>query len=76
MIDDDETPIYPVLGFTLAVIDGAVALRIEYAATREQYEARDGEVQQYVMTPANAVEIGRAMVETGELVRGLNLPHN
>lgn len=68
MTDDDDAPLYPLIGFTLAIVDGAVALRVEYAATREQYESREGETQQYVMTPENAVEIGRALVETGELL--------
>lgn len=69
MIDDEDAPLYPVIGFTLAVVDGAVALRFEYASTREQYEARAGETQQFVMTPDNAVEIGRAMIETGGLAQ-------
>ena len=69
MIDDDDAPLYPVLGYNLAVVDGAVVVRIEYATTRDQYEAREGETQQYVMAPENAVEIGRALVETGELAQ-------
>lgn len=68
MIDDDDAPAYPVLGYNLAVVDGAVVVRIEYATTREQYASREGETQQYVMTPENAVEIGRSLVETARLV--------
>lgn len=69
MIDDTDAPVYPVIGYTLAVVDGAVVVRIEYATTREEYASRKGETQQYVMTPENAVEIGRALVETGELTQ-------
>jgi hypothetical protein len=63
MIDDDE-PAFPVLGYTLAVV-----VRFEYATTRAEYSSREGETEQYVMTPANAAEIGRALVETGELAQ-------
>ena len=44
-----------------------MAVRFEYAATREQYASREGETQHYVMTPENAVEIGRALMEAGGL---------
>lgn len=67
MTDDDDAPLFPLIGFTVAIVDGAVALRMEFAATREQYATREGETQQYVMTPENAVEIGRALVETGQM---------
>lgn len=69
MTDEDDAPVYPVIGYTLAVVDGAVVIRVEYATTRAEYECREGETQQYVMTPDNAVEIGRALMETGELAQ-------
>ena len=58
----------PVLGFTAAVIDGAVLLKIEYAATREEYRAGLGETQQFVMMPDAAIAIGAALLERGEML--------
>lgn len=68
MTDDEDRPLYPLIAFTLAVVEGAVVARFEFATTREEYASREGETQQYVMTPENAVEIGRALMETGQLV--------
>jgi hypothetical protein len=70
MIDEESAPLYPVIGFTIGVIDGVVAFRIEYAGTKAQYEAQAGEAQQFVMAPGAAVELGQALLERGELARG------
>jgi len=64
----DQSDILPVLGFTAAVIDGAVLLKIEYATNREGYRAGLGETQQFVMMPEAAVSIGAALLERGELL--------
>lgn len=69
MIDDDA-PLYPLLGFTAGVIDGAVALRFDFATCREDYSAGEGESQQFVMTPEAAIEIGKALQERGALALG------
>jgi hypothetical protein len=58
----------PVLGFTAAVIDGAVSLKIKYATTRDGYRSGRGETQQFVMTPEAAVSIGAALIERGEML--------
>lgn len=63
----DDAPLYPLIGFTLAMVDGAVALELEIATDREGYEKREGSVIGTVMTPENAVEIGKALMETGQL---------
>lgn len=69
MTEDDDAPLYPLIGFTIGLVDGAVAVRFEYASSRAEWQSRAGESQQYVMTPENAVEIGRALVQTGELAQ-------
>jgi len=65
--DEKDAPLYPLIGFTAGIVDGAVALELEVATDREDYEKREGSVVATVMTPAAAIEIGKALVERGEL---------
>lgn len=67
MIDDDDEPLYPLLGFTAGVVAGAVALRLDFATCKEDYASGEGESQQFVMTPEAAIEIGKALQERGAL---------
>lgn len=67
MIDEETAPLYPLLGYTVGVIDGAVAVRLEFATTREQYASRYGEMQQYVMPPEHALDLAKALTETGQM---------
>jgi uncharacterized membrane-anchored protein YhcB (DUF1043 family) len=67
MIDEETAPLFPLLGYTVGVIDGAVAVRLEYATTREQYASREGEGQQYVMSPEHALNLAKALSETGTM---------
>lgn len=67
MIDDDDEPLYPLLGFTAGVVEGAVALRLDFATCKEDYASGEGESQHFVMTPEAAIEIGKALQERGTL---------
>lgn len=49
------------------MVGQAVALRMEFAVCRDDYEAGEGETQQFVMSPDAAIEIGTALVEQGRL---------
>lgn len=66
MTDDDDLPLYPLIGFNVGAVGDAITLRLEYATDRAEYEAQDGLEQQFVMSPAAAVEIGRALLRLGE----------
>ena len=70
MIDEQTAPLYPVIGFTIGVINGVIALRLEYASTKAQYEYQEGDAQQFVMAPDAAAALGQALMEQGELARG------
>lgn len=68
--DGDDAPLYPLLGFTAGVVQGAVALRFDFATCREDYSTGEGESQKFVMTPEAAIEIGKALQERGALALG------
>lgn len=70
LIDDDDAPLYPLLGFTAGIVEGAVALRFDFATSRADYATGEGESQQFVMTPQAAIEIGKALQERGALAMG------
>lgn len=63
--DSDDAPLFPVIGFNAGIVEGAIALRIEFAVCQDDYEAGAGETQQFVMSPAAALEIGTALIEQG-----------
>ena len=67
--DSDEAPLFPLIGFNAGMVGRAVALRMEFAVCREHYEAREGETQQFVMSPDAAIEIGSALIEQGRLAK-------
>lgn len=78
MIDDDA-PLYPLLGFTAGVIDGAVALRFDFATCRDDYSTGEGERQQFVMTPRPPLRLERpsrnvARWRSGARTDGLHNP--
>lgn len=73
-MDDDDAPLYPIIGYTAGIVDGAIALRFEFATSRQDYASGEGERQQFVMTPEAAIELGRVLMERGELATaGLRL---
>lgn len=65
--DDDDAPLYPLLGFTAGIVEGAIALRFDFATCKADYATGEGESQQFVMTPEAAIEIGKALQERGSL---------
>ncbi|RZI98470.1 MAG: hypothetical protein EON90_13260 [Brevundimonas sp.] len=69
MTDDDDAPVYPLISFTTGIIDGQIGLELEFATDREDYENRSGSLIATVMTPENAIEIGKALIERGQLAR-------
>lgn len=66
----DDRALYPLLGFTASIVDGAVVLRLEFARSRAAYSAGVGETQQFVMMPDAATSIGEAFSERGALLAG------
>ena len=66
-MDDDDAPLYPLIGYTAGIIEGAVALQLEFATCREDYASGEGESQQFVMTPEAAIELGKVLTERGQL---------
>ncbi|RZJ02093.1 MAG: hypothetical protein EON90_00405 [Brevundimonas sp.] len=73
--DDDDAPVYPLLGFSAGVMEGAVARRLDFATCKEGYASGDSVIHQFVMTPDAAIEIGRALLErrANEVDRGLQV---
>lgn len=67
--DHDGPPLFPLIGFNAGVVDGAVALRLEFATCRDDYDASEGETQQFVMSPEAAIEIGAALIERGRAAK-------
>ena len=66
-MDDDDAPLYPLIGYTAGIVEGAVAVRFEFATCRRDYASGEGESQQFVMTPEAAIELGKALMERGEM---------
>lgn len=67
MAIEETAPLFPVLGYTVGVIDGAIAVRLDYATTADQYEGRSGERQHYVLSAEHALDLAKALAETGTL---------
>lgn len=67
MQTDDDAALYPLIGYTAGIIDGAIAVRLEYATTRAEYAAQAGQSIQFVMSPAAALELAEALRERGAL---------
>lgn len=53
----------PVVGYTIGVVEGAVALELEAATTEQQLKALTGDRVAYVLTPRAAIELGQALIE-------------
>jgi hypothetical protein len=68
--DNGEEVLFPLIGYATAIVDGAVALRLDFVTTREEYASTSGEMQQYVMTPEAAIEIGRSLQQRGASALG------
>jgi hypothetical protein len=67
MDTEDDAPLFPLIGYTAGIIDGAIAVRLEYATTRAEYAGRSGPSIQFVMSPAAALELAAALQERGQL---------
>lgn len=66
--DEGNVKLAPVTGYTIAMFyDQVIALRVEFARSDDQLLAGDFEAEQVVMTPAQALLIGQALVERAEL---------
>lgn len=66
MTEDDDAPVFPLIGYGSGVTEGAVVLGLEMATDREQYEARKGVWVSTAMSPDNAIELGRDLIALGE----------
>ncbi len=69
MSEDDEAPLRPVVQFSAGIVDEAVAPELVAAETVEQLLMQEGVKERFVLTPDAAIEIGRALIERGELAR-------
>jgi hypothetical protein len=47
-----------------------VALRIEFATSREEFASGEGEGRQFIMTVDAALEIGKGLIERAALAKG------
>lgn len=56
--DGDDAFLFPPIGFNAGVVRHAVALRLEFAVCCDDYDAREGETQQFVMSREAAIEVG------------------
>lgn len=66
-MDEDNAPLRPVVQFSAGIIDEAVMLELVAAETVEQLVLLEGVTERFVLTPEAAIEIGRALIERGEL---------
>lgn len=64
----DRPGLRPVAQFSAGVIDEGVALELVAAETVEQLVMMEGVTERFVLTP-EAIEIGQALIERGELAR-------
>ena len=69
MSEDDEAPLRPVVQFSAGIVDEAVAPELVADETVEQLLMKEGVKERFVLTPDAAIEIGRALIERGELAR-------
>jgi hypothetical protein len=69
MLDDDDAPLYPLIDYTAGIVEGAIALRFEFATCRQDYASGEGEHQQFVMSPEAAIEIGSALIEQARVAK-------
>lgn len=67
MSEDDDAPLRPVVQFSAGLIDEAVALELVAAETVEQLLLGEGQAERFVLTPEGAIEIGKALIERGQL---------
>lgn len=67
MSEDDDAPLRPVVQFSAGLIDEAVALELVAAETVEQLLLGEAQAERFVLTPEGAIEIGKALIERGQL---------
>ncbi|MFC7377738.1 hypothetical protein [Brevundimonas sp. GCM10030266] len=65
--EDDFPDLHPLIAFGTGIIDDLVTLDLEWATSRAQYDAGQGQTVDTVMTAAQAIMLGRALIERGEL---------
>lgn len=66
MNDDDDVPVYPLLAYGTGLNEDAVVISLEMATNPDQYERREGRWVSTAMTPDQAMEFGRDLIETAE----------
>jgi hypothetical protein len=70
MSDDDEPPIFPLLGYGTGIVDGTAVVSLELATDREEYDTREGSWVSAAMSGEQAIEFGNALIELGERLKG------
>lgn len=66
MTDDDDAPVYPLLGYGTGEVDGAVVVSLELATNPEEYETRSGSWMSAAMTADHAIAFGKDLIAAGE----------
>ena len=66
MTDDEDAPVYPLLGYGTGEVNGAIVVSFELATDQEEYETRVGSWISTAMSAENAIELGRALIQLGE----------
>ena len=65
---DGNVTFAPVAGYTIAMFyDQAIGLRVEFARTPDALSSGQTEAEQFILSPAQAMEIGKALMERAEL---------
>ncbi len=66
--DEGNVELAPVTGYTIAMFyDQIIAMRLEFVRSDAQLQAGAFDVEQVLMSPAQALEIGQALVARAEL---------
>lgn len=66
MTDDDDVPIYPVLGYGTGTTDEAVVVSLELATDLEEYETREGSWISVALSADNALAFGQELIALAE----------
>ena len=64
--EQDYVLVSPISGFNLAFADGAVVLQLRL----EDPQRSESQTEQLALTPKQACDLGHALAQTGEEIRG------
>lgn len=67
--EDDDAPVYPLMGYATGIDSMAVVLALELATNTEEYEKREGSWVSTAISAAHAIELGKELIALGEQVK-------